>query len=368
MIQIPLVSVARQYMALRGEIDTAFYRIMRSGSYILGAEVEAFEKEFALYCKTKHAVGVASGFDALALALRALGIIPGDEVITVSHTFISTVLAILAVGATPVFVDVDPRTLLIDCSKIEEKITRKTKAILPVHLYGNVADMVSIMAIARTHHLYVMEDACQAHGSLYRGKCAGSIGDVGCFSFYPSKNLGAAGDGGAVVTNSSLVAKRVHMLRNIGQAKKYLHTIYGYNSRLDALQAAILRVKLRHLDQWNTRRRIFAGAYRTAFVHQPLRCVDVPTKVTPNYHLFVIEMSRRDKLARYLAKRGIVTGIHYPTPVHLQPCMKPLGYRRGDLPITEACVSRILSLPMFPQLRTDEIGRVTKSIRSFFQQ
>jgi dTDP-4-amino-4,6-dideoxygalactose transaminase len=367
MIRIPLVNVERQYNALHREIDTAYHRVMRSGSYILGAEVEAFEQEFAVYSGTKHAIGVASGFDALALAIRALGIEPGDEVITVSHTFISTALAILAAGAIPVFVDIDPRTLLMDCSKIKEKITPKTKAILPVHLYGNVADMDAIMAIARTHHLFVIEDACQAHGSQYRGCRAGSTGDVGCFSFYPSKNLGAIGDGGALVTNSSHVAKQATLLRNVGQQKKYLHTIQGYNSRLDEMQAAILRVKLRRLDQRNARRRTIADVYRTAFAHQPLRCVEVPTGVTPNYHLFVIEVSRRDELLRYLAKRGIETSIHYPTPVHLQPCMKPLGIRRGDLPITEASASRILSLPMFPELKADEIEKVVRSIQTFFQ-
>ncbi len=364
---IPLVSVERQYNGLHREIDAAYHRVMRSGSYILGDEVEAFEQEFAHFCEAKHAVGVASGFDALTLAIRALGIGPGDEVITVSHTFISTALAVLAAGATPVFVDVDPRTLLIDSSQITKKITSKTKAILPVHLYGNVADMDAVMAIARSRHLFVIEDACQAHGSRYRGRRAGSIGDVGCFSFYPSKNLGAMGDGGALVTNSSRVAKQVKILRNVGQQKKNLHTIYGYNSRLDALQAAILRVKLRNLDERNERRRTIAAAYHTAFVSLPLRCVEVPKMVTPNYHLFVIENSRRNKLIRFLAKRGIATGIHYPIPVHLQPCMKPLGLRRGDLPVTEACAKRVLSLPVFPELKADEIEQVTNVTRAFFR-
>jgi len=367
MTHIPLVNVERQYKVLHREIDAAYHRVMRSGSYVLGAEVEAFEQEFATFCNSRYSVGVASGFDALVLAIRALGIGPGDEVITVSHTFISTALAILSVGATPVFVDVDPGTLLMDCSKIKEKITPRTKAILPVHLYGSVVDMDAIMAIARTRHLFVIEDACQAHGSQYRGKRAGSIGDVGCFSFYPSKNLGAIGDGGALVTNSSHVAKQVKILRNVGQQKKCLHTLQGYNSRLDAIHAAILRVKLRRLDQWNARRRTIADAYRAAFAHLPLRCVEVPTKVTPNYHLFVIEVSRREQLAHYLADRGIATGIHYPIPVHLQPCMKSLGIRRKDLPVTEACAKRVLSLPMFPELKADEIEKVVKAVQTFFR-
>jgi dTDP-4-amino-4,6-dideoxygalactose transaminase len=255
----------------------------------------------------------------------------------------------------------------MDCSKINKKITPKTKAILPVHLYGNAADMDAIMAIARARHLFVIEDACQAHGSQYRGRRAGSIGDVGCFSFYPSKNLGAIGDGGALVTNSSRVARQVKILRNVGQQKKYLHTIQGYNSRLDEMQAAILRVKLRGLDGRNKRRRTIAAAYRTAFSRLPLRCVEASPGVTPNYHLFVIEVPRRDELVRYLAKRGIETGIHYPIPVHLQPCMKPPGLRHKDLPITEACATRVLSLPMFPELKADEIARVITSVHAFFQ-
>ncbi len=368
MTRILLVNVERQYTECRREIDAAYHRVAHSGSYILGAEVTAFEQEFAHYCGTDYAVGVASGYDSLILALRALGIGAGDEVITVSHTFISTVLAILAVGAVPILVDVDPKTLLMDCLQIKKKITSKTKAILPVHLYGNVVDMDSVMAIARTHHLFIVEDACQSHGSLYKGKHAGSIGDIGCFSFYPSKNLGAIGDGGVLVTNSSRVATRVKILRNVGQQKKYLHVIRGYNSRLDALQAAILRVKLRHLDEWNKQRRMIAATYRAAFAHLPVRCVEVPKNVQPNYHQFVIELPRRERLARYLAERGIDTGIHYPIPIHLQPCMKSLGLRRGDLPATEACAAHILSLPMFPQLTPHEIKRVTTSIRTFFQR
>lgn len=367
MIHIPLVNVERQYNGLHREIDAAYHRVIRSGSYVLGAEVEAFEQEFARYCGTKYAVGVASGYDALALAIRALGIGPGDEVITVSHTFISTALAIRAVGATPVFVDVEARTLLMECSQIHKKITPKTKAILPVHLYGNVVDMDAIMAIARTRHLFVIEDACQAHGSQYRGRRAGSIGDIGCFSFYPSKNLGAIGDGGALVTNSSRVARQVKILRNVGQQKKHLHIIQGYNSRLDEMQAAILRVKLHGLNERNRRRRTIAAAYRTAFAHLPLRCIEVPPGVTPNYHLFVIDVSRRDELARFLGDRGIETGIHYPIPIHLQPCMKQPGIRHTDLPVTEACASRVLSLPMFPELKADEIARVITSVHAFFQ-
>jgi dTDP-4-amino-4,6-dideoxygalactose transaminase len=367
MTRIPLVNVERQYNEYRREIDAAYHRVMRSGSYILGAEVAAFEQEFAHYCGTKYAVGVASGYDALVLALRALGIGPGDEVITVSHTFISTALAILAVGAKPVFVDIDPRMLLMDCSKINKKITPKTKAILPVHLYGNVVDMDAIMAIARTRHLFVIEDACQAHGSQYRGRYAGSIGDIGCFSFYPSKNLGAIGDGGALITKSSRIARQVKILRNVGQQKKYLHTIQGYNSRLDEMQAAILRVKLHGLNERNRRRRTIADAYRTAFAHLPLRCIEVSPRVTPNYHLFVIEVSCRDELARFLGDRGIETGIHYPIPIHLQPCMKLPGIRHKDLPVTEACAACVLSLPMFSELKADEIARVIKSVHAFFQ-
>jgi len=328
----------------------------------LGEELERFEDEFSKYMGTKCAIGVNSGSDALFLALQALGIGKGDEVITVSHTFISTVDAIARNGAKPVFVDIDPKIYCIDVTKIEEKITKKTKALLPVHLYGHPAEMDAIIKIAKKHNLPVIEDACQAHGAEYRGKKVGNIGDIGCFSFYPVKNLGAYGDGGMVVTNNSELARKLRMLRNYGQPKKYYHDFIGVNSRLDEMQAAILRVKLKNLDNWNSSRRRFAHIYDML-----LKDADVVIPVEKGYakhvyHLYVIRHKNRDRLQQHLSKNGVQTQIHYPIAVHRQKAYLNLGLR-AKLPITEKISGEILSLPMHPFLKEDEIRTIAQCIR-----
>ena len=328
----------------------------------MGEELERFEDEFSKYMGTKCAIGVNSGSDALFLALQALGIGKGDEVITVSHTFISTVDAIARNGAKPVFVDIDPKIYCIDVTKIEEKITKKTKALLPVHLYGHPAEMDAIIKIAKKHNLPVIEDACQAHGAEYRGKKVGNIGDIGCFSFYPVKNLGAYGDGGMVVTNNSELARKLRMLRNYGQPKKYYHDFIGVNSRLDEMQAAILRVKLKNLDNWNSSRRRFAHIYDML-----LKDADVVIPVEKGYakhvyHLYVIRHKNRDRLQQHLSKNGVQTQIHYPIAVHRQKAYLNLGLR-AKLPITEKISGEILSLPMHPFLKEDEIRTIAQCIR-----
>lgn len=365
---IPLVDLTRQYRSIRREIDSAIHRVLVHGDFVFGSELDAFERDFAAYCGTAYAAGVGSGYDALLLALRALGIGPGDEVIVPAHTFISTVLPIVAVGAKPVLVDIDPRTLLIDPQEIARHITAQTKAIIPVHLYGFVADMERLCALAQAHKLSVIEDACQAHGSMYNGRRAGSMGDIGCFSFYPSKNLGAYGDGGAVVSNNATIMKTIRLLRNVGEGNKHEHVVRGYNSRLDSLQAAVLRVKLRHLDAWNRLRRKHAQAYRRLLAGLAVKPVAEPIGVTGNYHLFVIRTPERNALMSFLRHRGIACGIHYPLPVHLQPCMKELGYTVGDFPIAEAVAQEVVSLPLFPELQHAELARVTRGVADFFHQ
>lgn len=361
---IPFVDLRREYQEIKEEINQAIQRVLESGWFILGEELKAFEKEFAEYLGVKHAVGVNSGSDALYLAIKALGIGNGDEVITVSHTFISTVDAITRNGAKPVFVDIDPETYTIDVNQIEEKITERTKAILPVHLYGHPADMDPIMEIAEKYDLYVIEDASQAHGAEYKGRKVGNIGHVGCFSFYPTKNLGAYGDAGAVVTNDVELAEKLRLLRNYGSPKKYHHDFIGVNSRLDEIQAAVLRVKLRHLDEWNEKRRKIAEEY-----NELLRDFDdVITPVEKEwakhvYHLYVIRHKERDKLQQYLLENGVRTQIHYPIPVHKQKAYT--AFRTSSLPITERISNETLSLPMHPWLRIDEIEKICYLIKRF---
>lgn len=366
MKRIPLVDINRQYKILQKALDAASRRVMRSGIYVLGKEVEAFEHEFSSYCHVKYAVGVASGLDALTIALRALEIGHGDEVITVAHTFMATAQAIRAVGATPIFIDVEPNTLLIDPNILEQKITKQTKAILPVQLYGSMANMDALNDISIKNKLFIIEDACQAHGSLYKNKHAGSIGHIGCFSFYPSKNLGAYGDGGMIVTQFENIAKKVKILRNVGQIKKNVHVSSGYTSRLDEIQAAMLRVKLPYLDQWNSKRNDHAKTYIEMLSGLPIEIVQVPKNVVSNYHLFVIKTKLRNQLISYLDSCGISTGVHYPTPIHIQLSMKEYGYQEGDLPITESASRQIVSLPMFSELKEAEIRRVAKIVRIFF--
>lgn len=360
---IQMVDLKRQYYSMKEEIDNAIKNILESGYFILSENVKLFEDEFAKYCGVKHGIGVASGTDALQIALRACGVGIGDEVITVSNTAFPTAVAISYMGAKPVFVDVD-ETYTIDTSKIEEKITEKTKAILPVHLYGHPADMDPILEIAKQYRLYVIEDACQAHGAEYKGKKVGSIGDVGCFSFYPTKNLGAYGDGGFVTTNNEELAEKIRLLRDYGQIKRYNHVIKGYNSRLDEIQAAILRVKLKKLDEWNESRRRNAKLYNEMLADS----VVVPIERENSkhvYHLYIIRVKHRDEMRKWLKDRGISTDIHYPTPIHLQKAYTDLGLRKGSLPITERYADEILSIPIYPELTEDEILQVANAINSF---
>lgn len=364
---IPLVDIQKQYTVLHKEIDASLGRVLLSGDFILGHEVALFEEAFASYCATRYAVGVASGTDALFLTLKALGIGPGDEVIVPAFTFISTVLAIVYTGAKPVLVDVDPRTYTIDVSHIQTHITSRTKAILPVHLYGLPADMDSVVALAKNHDLLVVEDACQAHGARYKGEPVGGLGDAGCFSFYPSKNLGAYGDGGAVTTNSKRLSGRIRQLRNIGQKVKNRHQVVGYNSRLDSLQAAVLRVKLPYLNGWVQKRREIAKAYDTLLRPAPAIIPREPSGRMSSYHLYVVRVSDRDALGRYLRQHGVETGIHYPVPVHLQSAIRLLGYKKGDFPMSELCARQVLSLPMFPELTKGDVERIARAVVRYTQ-
>jgi len=372
--EIPLVDLKAQYDSIKEEIQLAINNVLDKTMFIMGENVKSFEQEFADYCGAKYAVGVGNGTDALHLALRACGIGKGDEVITVPNTFIATTEAITMVGAKIVFVDINPKTYNIDANQIEEKITDKTKAILPVHLYGQPADMDAICEIAKKYNLKIIEDAAQAHGAIYnstiegqeQARRIGSIGDVGCFSFYPAKNLGAYGDAGIVVTNNQEMAEEVAMLRNHGRHQKYESEFEGTNSRLDELQAAILRVKLKYLDDWNECRGKHAEEY-TALLND-VKGVSVPqtlNKTKPVYHLYVIRVKNRDELQSYLKAEGISTGIHYPIPLHLQNAYNYLGHGKGDFPITEKCADEILSLPMFPELAMEQIKRIVSVINKF---
>jgi dTDP-4-amino-4,6-dideoxygalactose transaminase len=351
----------REYAAINKEVMPAIKRVLKSGWYVLGEEGSEFELEFSKYVGAKFGVGVNSGSDALYLAIRALGISQGDEVITVSHTMISSVDAITRNGAKPVFVDIDPSTYAMDPTKVEAKISKKTKAILPVHLYGHPVDMDPLTELAKKYGLYVVEDACQSHGSKYKGNVVGNIGDIGCFSFYPTKNLGAYGDAGMITTNNEELADKLKKMRNYGQSRRYYHDFVGVNSRLDEMQAAILRIKLKYLDEWNQKRRNLARLYDDL-----LNNADLITPVERDYakhvyHLYVIKHKRRNELQQYLLNKGIKTLIHYPIPVHLQE-----AYKTNDkLPVTEKICGEILSLPIYPWLRESEVGKISKSLTQF---
>ncbi len=348
-VRIPFLDLQAAYLELREEIDAAVSRVLSSGLYILGPEVEAFESEFAAYTGAAHAVGVANGLDALHLALLALGVGPGDEVVVPSNTYIATWLAVSRCGARIVPVEPDPATHNIDPARIEAALTPRTRVLLPVHLYGQPCDMDPILAVARRHGLRVLEDCAQAHGARYRGRRIGSHGDVCAWSFYPGKNLGAMGDAGAITTNDADIADRVRVLRNYGSRVKYVNEVQGYNSRLDPLQAAILRVKLRHLDAWNARRRELAAWYREHLAGVPdLTLPHVPEWAEPCWHLFVVRHPRRDELQKRLAEAGIGTLIHYPIPPHLQEAYRDLGFGPGAFPIAETLAREVLSLPMGP--------------------
>ncbi|MBE2200511.1 MAG: DegT/DnrJ/EryC1/StrS family aminotransferase [Anaerolinea sp.] len=365
-MNIPFVDLQAEYKALRAELDTAVTQTIASGWYILGAEVSAFEAEFASYIGVEHTVGVASGTDAILLGLRALGVGPGDEVITVAHTAVATIAAIELTGATPVFVDIDPDTYTLDPALLPAAITPRSKAIIPVHLYGHPANLDPILAVARQHKLLVLEDCAQAHGARYRGKMVGSFGDAAAFSFYPTKNLGAMGDGGAVVTRHDEVAERLYALRQYGWQQRYVSSTAGYNSRLDELQAALLRVKLAYLDGMNAARRRLANEYAQALAGLPLTLPGERPFAHHVYHLYVIQTDRRDALRAYLHARGIGTAIQYPMPVHRQPAYHHLGYPAGSLPVTEQIAARILSLPIYPTLPAAHLTGVQEAIHTFY--
>lgn len=363
-MNIPFLDLVAGYRELQTAIDAAVARTLASGYYIGGPEVEAFEAEFAAYCDADHAIGVANGLDALHLALRALDVGPGDEVIVPSNTYIATWLAVSQCGATPVPVEPDARTYNIDPGLIEAAITPSTKVILPVHLYGQPADMDPILVIARKHGLRVLEDAAQAHGARYKGQRLGAHGDAVAWSFYPGKNLGAMGDGGAVTTNDPKIADRLQVLRNYGSRVKYVNEVRGYNSRLDPLQAAILRVKLAYLDEWNARRSAIATHYQQGLTGSGLTRPFVPEWAKPSWHLYVVQYPHRDTLQKALAAVGIGALIHYPIPPHLQSAYADLAYHRGSFPISEKIHSEILSLPIGPSMSLSDAEQVILAIRS----
>ena len=368
-MKVDVFSLKEQYENIKDEIKGPMEKVMTSGGFILGEDVKLFEQEFPDYCGVKHGVGVNSGTDALFLACLACGIGKGDEVIVMPYTYIATALGISMAGARPVFVDIEEKTYNIDVSKIEKAITKKTKAILPVHLYGHPADMDPIMAIAKKHKLKVIEDCAQAHGALYKNKKVGSFGDAACFSFYPTKNLGAFGDGGMVITNSEEIKERLLLLRDYGRKGRYEHILKGYNSRLDTLQAGILRVKLRHLDEWNEKRRKNAHLYTKLFKENNIDLV-LPNEsdyAKHVYHLYPVRVKDRKSVMEKLAEKGIRTLMHYPIPIHLQDAYKDLGHKKGDFLISEKCCEEILSLPMYPELPEEEIKYVVASFREILK-
>ena len=360
---IPFVDLKAQYQSIKAEIDSAVLRVLESGHYVLGEEVLAFEAEFAAACGVEYAVGVSSGTSALHLALLAAGVGPGDEVITVPFTFVATVAAIEYAGARPVLVDVEPNSLTMDVEALERAITPRTKVILPVHLYGHAADMDPILDLARDAGLLVVEDAAQAHLAAYRGRYVGGIGDLGCFSFYPGKNLGAYGEGGIVTTNDPKLARTLRMLRDWGAEKKYAHELKGFNYRLESLQAAILRVKLARLDAWTEARRAHAARYDAALADMEFNTPTVQAYARHVYHVYALRAADRDKLQAGLLEQGIQTGIHYPTPVHLLPAYANLGYSTGSFPQAERAAREVLSLPMYPELSEMQVQQVIDALR-----
>lgn len=364
---IPLVDLRAQYHSLAGEIHQALENVMERCDFILGTEVAQFEQEFAEFCQAKYAVGLATGTDAIHLGLMALGVGPGDEVITAPNSFIASASGISFAGATPVFADVDPATYTLDPAAVERAVTPRTKAIVPVHLYGQPADMDGIMRVAERFGLKVLEDACQAHGAEYKGRRVGSIGHVAAFSFYPGKNLGAYGDGGAATTNDAAIAERLRMLRNYGQRVKYQHDFLAFNSRLDTLQAAVLRVKLPRLARWNEQRQTAARLYSQMLAGSAVSTPYVAPDRTHVFHVYVVRAPNRDALLRHLHAQGIGAGIHYPTPIHLQAAYAGLGYSPGSFPAAEKACAEVLSLPLYPEITPEQIARVCETIREFNQ-
>jgi dTDP-4-amino-4,6-dideoxygalactose transaminase len=386
-MNVPFLDLKTQFREIEREVVPMVKEAMANAAFIGGPQVSGFETEFAAFCDSKYCVGVNSGTDALRFALLAAGVGPGDEVITVPHTFIATTEAISQVGAKPVFVDIDPKTYNMDPDKLEDYLNTRLagsvsgpepqasslkprpKAVIPVHIYGQPADMDPILELAGSKNLVVIEDACQAHGAFYKGKKAGSMGLAGCFSFYPGKNLGAYGEGGAVVTQESGIADKIRMVRDHGQAQKYYHDLEGYNGRLDAIQAGVLRIKLRRLEGWNEARRQNAKYYDELLSEIP--GVTIPMQengAVSVYHLYVILVDNRDDLQEFLSDKGIGTGLHYPLPLHVQKAYAHLGYKEGDFPVTESVASRLLSLPMFPELTKAQIEYVANAIKEFLDK
>jgi dTDP-4-amino-4,6-dideoxygalactose transaminase len=362
--RIPLLDLTAQYRSIKPEIDAAVLRVLDEGQYVLGPAVARFEQALAAYCGAPEAIGVNSGTSALHLALLAVGVKPGDEVITVPFTFVATVAAIEYAGARPVFVDVEDTYYTMDPAQLEAAITPRTKAIVPVHLYGQPADMDPILEIAARYGVAVVEDACQAHGAEHRGRRCGSLGTLGCFSFYPTKNLGAYGEGGAVVTSEPTLAARIRLLRSWGEETRYTHAVRGFNYRMDALQGAILEVKLRHLDAWTNARRAHAATYGRRLLDTSAALPRARENGRHAYHAYVIRVRHRDVVRARLADAGVQTGVHYQLPVHLQSAYADLGYTRGDFPVAERLAGEVLSLPMFPELTEHQIEIVAGIIRT----
>jgi dTDP-4-amino-4,6-dideoxygalactose transaminase len=368
---IPFLDLSTIHDAMREELNEAFNRVMNSGVYVLGPELEAFEREFADYCEAEHAVGLGNGLDALRIGLKALGVRPGDEVIVPSHTFIATWLAVTECKATPVPVEPEEGSFTISANAIEKAITPRTRVIIPVHLYGQPSDLDPILSLASSYGIKVLEDAAQAHGARYKGRRIGSHGDLVAWSFYPGKNLGAFGDGGALTTNDSELAKSIRMLRNYGSQQKYEHEIEGYNSRLDPIQAALLRVKLPYLDSWNNQRKEIANIYLESFFklsEYGLRVPSIPVWADPVWHLFVIQISKRDRFQKFMSDSGITTLIHYPKPPHFQNTYVSLGYSKGAFQIAEKYSQEVISLPIYPGLTKKDAQHIINKVTQFFKE
>ncbi|CAI8999919.1 Pleiotropic regulatory protein [Brevibacillus sp. IT-7CA2] len=365
--KVPLLDLVKQYRSIEAEIKAAVDDVLSSGNYIMGKHVADFEQKMADYCNVKCAIGVANGTDALLLVLDALGIGPGDEVITTPFTFFASAEVVSQLGAKPVFIDIDPKTYNFDVSKLEAAITPNTKAIIPVHIFGQPVDMDEVLALAKKYNLYVVEDACQAIGSKYKEQKIGSLGVAGCFSFFPTKNLGGYGDGGMIVTNDEELAKKIKILRAHGSNPKYYHSMIGYNSRLDSLQAAMLNVKLAYIDQWNAARRQKAAVYNEALKDLPIQVPFEKENRYAVYHLYIIQTDLRDELMAFLQEKGISSGVYYPVPLHLQEVYKDLGYDRESLIESEKAAKGTMALPLYPEMTEEEQQYVISVVREFFE-
>jgi hypothetical protein len=368
MREIPFVDLKAGFKPIRDEVMNAIGDVLEGMNLYLGPNCRAFEEEFASHCNAKYAIGVGSGTEAIQFALLARGIGEGDEVITSPHTFFATVEAIACIGARPVFADIDPATYNIDPEQVEKRITRRTRALIPVHMYGQTADMAPLTAISSKHGIPIIEDACQAHGARYKGGTAGTLGEAGCFSFYFTKNLGAYGEAGMVITDNEKIADRVRLYRNHGHRSKFEHAVMGYNGRLDEIQAAILRIKLKYLDEYTQKRRVRAAVYHSLLKDTPLSLPAEAEERTHVYHLYVVRSDRRDGLLEYLSGNGVGVGIHYRTPIHLQAALASFGFKEGDFPKAEAACREILSLPMYPELSEEDQIYISEKIKEFFSK